>query len=327
MARHIVIAWVVLAAYASVCPAYADFQSDRTNCSASVRANSAEACGRLIASGSVSRSDRFMAYYNRAWSYRRADANELALEDLNKAAPLNPGFASLYLTRAEVEEDLGKFSDARTDLDRYIALAPNDWRGYYRRAALSRRTNAPKAALADLAKALELNPYEKLLVPLRVLVLSDVGNNAAAIIEADRLVAARRSDPAGRYARAVVLLRLGKRQAAEADLDAVLQVSPLFSAAHALRGELAEARGDSEAAKVSYRLAMRVGGPETDARSAREKASTRLAALGAGHKAGAPLPERSIEPAQPQAETVVSGKGECRRFIPSAATIIRVACK
>lgn len=324
-------------------PALADEIADRVACSATVRATSMEACTRLIDARGTGRKERFMAHFNRAWSHRRAGDNRRALADLDAAAMIDDSYPNLYMTRALVRESLGDGNGALADLDRYVALEPGDWSGFYRRALVHRQRNAGKQALADIARARELNAYEGALPPLRILVLSDMGRQEAALAEADKLLAARRSDALGNYARAVVTLRMGRRGEASAHLDAAIKASPLFSAAHVLKGEIAELGGDHDAARASYALAAKIGGPEIDAESAREKAQRRMAAIGGGKPAEAvalqsqqkarPEPRSTAQaPAQAQGANEPppvksSGTGECRRFIPSVAITVAVKCE
>jgi tetratricopeptide (TPR) repeat protein len=337
------IAVLALGLTVATTPSLADELADRIACSATIRASSMEACTRLIEARETSRKERFMAHFNRAWSYRRAGDERRALADLDAAAAIDDTYPNLYMTRAMVREALGQTGAALADLDRYVALAPGDWNGFYRRAIVQRQRNASKEALADIAKAGELNPYEKALPPLRILVLSDMGRQELARSEADKHLAARRSDALGNYARAVVMVRMGRRADATANLDAAIQASPLFAAAHALKGEIAELAGDREGARASYDVALRIGGPDLDAETAREKARRRMAALVGADKAAAaialqsqpqpgPQPQaRSKGPAEARgssepAPVKLTGKGECRRFIPSVATTVAVAC-
>lgn len=325
-------------------PGLADETADRIACSATVRATSVEACTRLIEARETGRKERHMAHFNRAWSYRRAGDNRRALADLDAAEAIDDSYPNLFLTRALVREALGDGSGALADLDRYVALVPGDWNGFYRRALAHRQRNASKQALADIARAQELNPYEAALPPLRILVLSEMGRQDAAKAEADKLLAARRSDALGNYARAVVMMRMGRRSEAAVHLDTAIKASPLFAAAHALKGEIAELAGDRDAARASYALASKIGGPEIDAESGREKAQRRMAAIGGGDKpadavalqsqsrAQAELRPTAQAPAHAQGAiepqpVKISGKGECRRFIPSVATTVAVKCE
>jgi len=328
MLRSTLVATLALTAIGLGAEALADTQSDRIACSTTVRPGSAEACSRLIASRSVSPRERFTAYFNRAWSYRRAGNSAQALVDLNEAEKLNDRYPNLFLSRAMVNDELGNLTASLADLDRYVSLEPKDWNGYHLRALVHRKLRAPKKAVADLDTAIALNPYDKQLPPLRILALSDAGNGSAAKTAADSILAARRTDPLANYARAVVLFRQGKRQAAVADLDVAIAASPLFAAAHTLKGEIEELAGRREQARESYTQALKIGGPEIDAAAARGKARRRLAQL---DKTVAQAPSLEAHPHAhepshaPRTKTV--GRGECRRFISSVAATVAVPCE
>lgn len=304
--------------------------NDVIDCSVTVRKSSEAACSRIIARPASSEAERFMAYYNRAWYHRRAGAPSQALNDFDAAGKLNRDFAKLYLSRASVKRQLNDLDGALSDLEIYTVLEPGGWSGYYERADVLRQLGKPSKALAALEKALEMKPYERALKPLRILLLSDLGRQAEAVIEADRLVAVRRSDAEGRYARAVVSFRRGSLDKALSDLKRALKQRALFPAASALLGQILELRGEYEEAKAQYRLALKSAGPTIDRETAQDLARRRLDALESGPAGRVALRTRSDSPFSRSAQKAGSGgsKGtdDCRRYIPSAAVTVSVPC-
>ncbi|MDX2287825.1 MAG: hypothetical protein NW217_03265 [Hyphomicrobiaceae bacterium] len=330
MKRTMIATGLLVALMGLATPSQAEADADRLACGNSVRKDSVDACGRLIGRANLSKTERFMALFNRGWAHRRAGANELALADFNTAETVDREFARLYLSRAQVKRETGDIAGAGTDLSRYIALMPNDWSGYHQRALNERSRGRHANALDDIAKALKLNPFAKDLPPLQVLTLVDLNRLATAKTVADRILAGRSSDAGTRYARAVVLVRQRDLAAADADLDAALAAEPLFSAAHALKGEIAEARGDQQAARAAYTMASRTGGPSLEESAAHKRAEARIASLDAGPpvKVAAKTPVRPavVAKAETSAATKISAKGDCRRYIPGAAITIAVPC-
>ncbi|MCH9807376.1 MAG: tetratricopeptide repeat protein [Alphaproteobacteria bacterium] len=316
----------LIAAALASCPASA---SDKIQCSSAVSKSSEAACTRIILKLSNPAADRFMAFYNRAWYHRRSGAYDLAVADFNAAEALNKDFAKLYLSRALVKRETGDLDGALADLDTYTALDNNNWTGYYQRALILRLKGLPEDALGPLKKAQDLKPYERRLKALRVLVLSDLRHDASATKEADKLVAGRRSDPIGRYARAVVNFRQGEYDRALKDLKAAIRKQALFPAAHALRGQILEIRRRTDAAKSAYRRALKSAGPTIDQNTSQDLARRRLETLDSGRSGRLALRTQSDSPfgrSNKRNAKKKNQKRECRRYIPSAAVTVSVPC-
>ena len=160
---------------------------DQIACANSVRQESADACTRALAQSDLSRTDRAMAHFNRGWSLRRSGASDLAVKDFDAAQALQE-FPKLYFSRALAKQDLGKLDGAVQDLERYIAMAPQDWSGFQHRAAIYREQGFTAKALQDIDSALRLNPFNNELMVMKVLTLAETSNLDAAKEEADRLV-------------------------------------------------------------------------------------------------------------------------------------------
>lgn len=317
----------VLAASALFGPVSAN---DFIDCSITVRTSSEAACTRIINAPANSKADRFMAHYNRAWYHLRQGARDKALADFNAAEQLDRNYSKLYLSRAQAKRELDDPKGAIADLEVYAVLEPGDWNGHYQRAEVERRLGQPKKALAALDKALALKPYEAALKPLQVLLLSDLGRQSEAAAEADRLVGTRRSDAVSRYARAVVSFRRNAFEDALGDITAALKQRALFPAAYALRAQIFELRGDIEGAKNEYRMALKSAGPTIDQEAAQETARLRLDVLETATSARVALRSKS-ESVFAQGSAVAkrdtaAGGGDCRRYIPSAATTVSVPC-
>ncbi|KUO66028.1 MAG: hypothetical protein APF80_07055 [Alphaproteobacteria bacterium BRH_c36] len=317
----------VLTAAAISVPASAN---DLIDCSVTVRKSSEAACTRIINAPANPKTDRFMAYYNRAWYHLRQGALDKALSDFNAAEQLDRNFSKLYLSRAQVKRELNDFTGALLDLDVYVVFEPRDWSGHYQRAEVARRLGQPKVAIAALDKSLAQKPYEAVLKPLRVLLLSDLGRHSEAVGEADQLVAARPRDPVSRYVRAVISFRRNAFENALSDIKAALKQQALFPAAHTLRAQILELRGDVGEAKNQYRQALISAGPAIDQETAEATARLRLDVLENQSTARVALRDKSQSvfaqgnPAENRRAD--NGIGDCRRYIPSAAATVPVPC-
>ncbi|MGD9669797.1 MAG: tetratricopeptide repeat protein [Hyphomicrobiaceae bacterium] len=327
MASKSLIACVVAATLGSLVSGIANAATDQITCGNPVSEESVAACTRLIAHASLSGTDRFMAYYNRGWAYRRSGNNSQALADFDAAESRDRRYAKLYMSRALTNHDLGRLEAALEDLDRYVSLAPEDWRGYFERANLLREFQRYNGALKDLERASKLNRYAKEIGPAQVLTLIELGRLGSAWAEASRILAARKSDPAGRYVRAVISFRRGDLSAAIADLDVAIAGAPLFPAAYSLKAQILEVRSDIAAAQQNYEMALRPGGIALDSRTAQARAKYKLAEHAQSAWSTAAADSRNGSTDSGSAKRFATGSsGQCRRFIPAAAVTISVEC-
>lgn len=319
--------FLALAAFAASVPATAN---DKIDCSITVRKSSEAACTRIINVTANPRSDRFMAYYNRGWFYLRQGQHAKSVRDFDEAEKLDRNFSKLYLSRAQAKRESDNLDGAIADLDVYTVLEPRDWNGHFQRAQVERRMGNSNKALKSLGRAIELKPYERTLLPLEILLLSDLGRQSEAADKADRLVAGRRSDAVSRYARAVVSFRRNAFDNALDDIKAALRNRPLFPAAYALRAQILELRGDVDQAKAEYRMALKSAGPTLDQETAQEIARLRLDVLQADGSARYALQTISesafAHGGGARKDSGEAAAGDCRRYVPSANATVSVPC-
>ncbi len=79
-----------------------------------------------------------------------------AIEDDTKALALLPSYGDAFASRAEHYEDAGRYTEAAADLDRVIAMRPDDMPLAMRRVRLALLHADAAAALAELQAALKL---------------------------------------------------------------------------------------------------------------------------------------------------------------------------
>jgi tetratricopeptide (TPR) repeat protein len=102
-----------------------------------------------------------------------------AIADLT-AAIKDPTLVDAALFRGQAYLRSGDATRARRDLDAFIARMPRDNRGYEARAEWDRAAGDKKAAIADLATAVEINPRADLYVQRATLQL-ETGDHAGAV--------------------------------------------------------------------------------------------------------------------------------------------------
>jgi tetratricopeptide (TPR) repeat protein len=120
------------------------------------------ACTRLIESGNLHGADlaRVYSYRGRArlWASNPRDFDP-AMADHDEAVRLAPGLASVYVNRASAWVRLGKEERADEDIEKAIALAPDDAEAYFTRAEMHRYTAARREqVISDYGKAFALKP-------------------------------------------------------------------------------------------------------------------------------------------------------------------------
>lgn len=314
---------------AAVCalasPSFAGMTQDISDCNAADRKASAAACTRVMNSGRLPGNQFYIGYYNRAWSHFNAGDYDNALVDFDKAVARNPDFADTYLSRAEVQQERGARDKSLADLDLYLEKKGEVAEAYLKRARVFRRRGDPGRAFSELQRAGSMDPGDIEIMVARALVLSDLGEEGPARREADNAISAKAGDAGALYARATIAFREDKLLDAAADIEKALSHMDALPAAHALKGEIHERRGETEAAIASYRRALEFSPRSLDGRAAHEKARARLAALDGATPPRSPEVAEASPPPPPR-EEIPERKSDCRRFIPDAKTTIAIDC-
>lgn len=316
----------LLACSALAGPALAGMTQDLADCTAADRKTSADACTRVMNSGRLPREQICIGHFNRAWSYFNAGNYEKALADFDKSIAANPAYADTYFSRAVVQHERGARDQSLADLDLYLEKKGSSAEAHRNRAQVFRARAEYDRAFSELQRATALDPADAKATAMRAIVLSDLGEQAPAQIEADKAVAAMPGEALVFYARAYLAVRAKSFDAATADLDKAISLKETFPQAHALKGEVQEARGDTSGAIASYRRAVEISSKSIDARASQDKARVRLSALGED-VAKAPAKVAASTASEPAPKTAHAPDAtECRRFIPSAETTIAIDC-
>jgi protein O-mannosyl-transferase len=102
------------------------------------------------------------AYFNRALTYSFLNKNEEAINDYNMALIYSPQKAVEILTnRSNLFMISGRFKEAIADYNYLISTNKNNYLFYYNRAIAQQQTNNITGAIADLQKALQLQPEDQ----------------------------------------------------------------------------------------------------------------------------------------------------------------------
>lgn len=152
----------------------------------------------------------------------RAEKGEISadpLECFNQAIELDPNQSSFYRARADLKSRKGEFELALKDLDKAILLSPRWWYLYYERGYCKCSLGDYKSALEDFGKAIKAQPDNVQYYTgsaLAYLAMQKPDDALKAINKATE--AAPQCQP-WRYLKAIVLSRLGSKDAAVAEFN------------------------------------------------------------------------------------------------------------
>jgi eukaryotic-like serine/threonine-protein kinase len=228
------------------------------------------------------------AYFNRGLAFLRQRQYERARHDFDQVIKLKPKLTDAYINRAIAKQGLEKYTDALEDLNAALALGTEHTRVYYMRAkvrdrlkdaegakrdraealrrepydekdwisrGLARSANDPPGALADFAKALELNPRSLAALQNKAYVLSRENRNEEAVQVLDRIVSLYPNYVPSRASRGVLLARLKKTEAAYKDAQDALDQDGNPATAYLVAGVYALTSRDNPADRQeAYRL-------------------------------------------------------------------------
>lgn len=157
------------------------------------------------------------AHYLRAMSYRWNRAPQRALADLDRAVALAPDEQLLFTERANIHSMLGNPAAAAADLGIALAIAPADPSLYLLRSAALRQLGRTDAALADAEQAIALDDNDPLAHYRRAVILMDAGRYDEALVGLDTVIAGAPDFPFPYGARAWSRYKTGQ------DLEGALQ--------------------------------------------------------------------------------------------------------
>jgi tetratricopeptide (TPR) repeat protein len=154
---------------------------------------------------------------------RRADPETDAEAD--RAIKLDAGQGIAWRAKGLAAMKTDRYLDADKYFTKAIEIDDQDEHSYAGRAGVREELGRHAEALADVDKALEIDPKMHLSV-IRALALAGVGRREDAMAEADRGVASQPDDADARLTRAQILIAFGRRDQARADMDVLITRNP-----------------------------------------------------------------------------------------------------
>ncbi len=150
-----------------------------------------------------------------------------ALRDFDLAIASGINQPRLYLMRSEVRTRLGDAEGARRDHEEGVRREPVDARGWIARSVARTTDRDYTGALADLDRALAIDPTSwNALINKASLLSEHLNRSDDAVAQLDLAVKTYPEDASLRASRGVLLARLGRRNAALNDADHALELTP-----------------------------------------------------------------------------------------------------
>lgn len=145
-----------------------------------------------------------------------------ALDDMNEAIKLEPGYAGFFINRAFLRYNLDDYFGAMADYDYAIQLDPLNSAAHFNRGLLRAEVHDNNKAIDDFSMVLRLNP----------------------------------DDYKALYNRALLYREIHDYKRSNSDLNRVIEAFPTFAGAYFTRSENRRVTGDMRGAEADYRKSM-----------------------------------------------------------------------
>ncbi len=223
---------------------------------------------------------------NRAVAKRAIGDLPGALADLERALALDPEDPRSLVNRGQARSEAGDVAGARADFDLVLARDPRSKDALNNRGLLRESVGDLAGAIADYDAALAVAPGSKEELVNRGVARWRTGDLPAALADFDAALAADPSFPGALSNRGVVKGHLGDLAGAIADFDAALVLEPGNSNALSNRGHARWLLGDAARAVPDLERALAAAPPSWDTRERTEQdlAAARAALASGGSR-------------------------------------------
>jgi tetratricopeptide (TPR) repeat protein len=166
----------------------------------------------------------------------------------------NPDFACAYTMRADAENKLKDLDSARADLDKAIAIAPEEWTAYFIRGLLS--GDCAKNDYEDYSHVVELCPEFPYTYINRAPMQEQYGTSQKALDDYNKFIALEPHYSCGYSGKADLELRTGNLLGAYLDCNKAIELDPQNYQAYHTRGQLRQQLFDSTGALADHKKSL-----------------------------------------------------------------------
>jgi tetratricopeptide (TPR) repeat protein len=161
---------------------------------------------------------------------------EEAIRELDRAIALKPDDAQAYLDRGNLQVDARRYAEAIRDYGQAIALKPDYTAAWCNRGNCYSSAGRPDEALRDLDRAIALKPDFAQAYVSRGSIHAAGKRYAEAMRDYDRAIALKPDYPEAWFRRGSLFARTGRTEEALRDLDRAIELKPDSAEAYVNRG-------------------------------------------------------------------------------------------
>ncbi|MGA2262897.1 MAG: tetratricopeptide repeat protein [Acidobacteriota bacterium] len=201
------------------------------------------------------------ALLGRGLAYKGKGDIDNAIKDFRAIVRIDPRGKDAYtahLIQREIFQMKGDLKSALAELDRAVAIRPNDGSIYGARGALKLAIGDLNGALLDLDKAAALAPNDSFVFDNRGLARTAKGNLEGAIEDFSQAMKLNFRQPSFMVHRGDAKLAKGDTEGALADYDQALKWDRGYAPGHVQRGLLKLAQGQEAEAQAEFEFALKL---------------------------------------------------------------------
>jgi tetratricopeptide (TPR) repeat protein len=175
---------------------------------------------------------------------------------LKRALQTAPRDANVWYQYGMLDSGLGRTGSAIEKVTKAVSLNPDLNQGYTSLAGLLLATGQVDLAAAAAQHALNIDPYDATAYNVAGRTLASKGQNSEALFDFEKATRLRGSYGPYQYDYALMLVRLGRFDDAQAAVETALKLDPDLPAAHELLGSLLSRKSQLAGATREYRRAV-----------------------------------------------------------------------
>jgi tetratricopeptide (TPR) repeat protein len=198
-------------------------------------------------------------YNSRGTAYYILGNYRQAIEDLNRAIEIKPGYADAYYNRGLTYHDLHNYKQAIEDYSRAIEIKPAYAEAYNDRGVAYNELGNYRQAIEDLNRAIEIKPDFAEAYYNRGIAYNGLGNYRQAIEDFSRAITIKPGYAEAYNNKGAAYIGLGNYRQAIEDFSRAIEIKPDFAGAYNNRGIAYVKFGNNNLAVNDLRTAAKLG--------------------------------------------------------------------